>query len=242
MQWLSIISMYFYYHNEALLAIFGRLVTVYGRLVALKAGPHFQLLLKYQHRDVTKNVPLGPALAAAWDSSAKSAVRSDDRNGNTSRSQRDNSVANSEVMPVLQSLIGPSTFRRARLFTTTKDVDLKLKASGSGKLAILKPSLKSTLQHALPSGADGSKGEHEGATATGAAKASVVQLQSHDRAKVVPVPPASLFLQRLGVTKADGRNYFLIAGRTYLAFCILCNSRHMYSTKEVIERSYLGFH
>lgn len=210
-------------------------MTVYGRLVALKAGPHLQLLLKYQHRDVTKNVPLGPALAAAWDTRPTSVVCSGDIKDTNPQVQRDWSVANSEMIPVLQSLIGPSTFRRARLFTTTKDVELKFKASGSGKLAILKPSLKSTLQHAPPSDVSGvDKGTHEGAAATGATKPPAVQLQSHDRAKVVPVPPASLFLQRLGVTKADGKMNFVNAGRIYLDFYVF---RATISTKEDIERS-----
>jgi hypothetical protein len=184
-------------------------MTVYGRLVALKSGPHLQLLLKYQHRDVTKNVPLGPALASVWGTGTAEAARSNNWEDEKTKLQGGNLAADNEVVSVLQSLIRPSAFRRARLFTTAKDVDLKLKASGSGKLAVLKPSLKPLSKKSLPSEADGKEGNREGSSALGATKQPVVQLQSHDRAKVVPVPPASLFLQRLGVTKADGRKYII---------------------------------
>lgn len=165
---------------------------MYGRLVALKAGPQLQLLLKYQHRDVTKNVPLGPALAAAWGVGAAGSSRSP-------RSPQASASAENDLSPVLRSLLGPAAFRRARLFTSARDLELKLKASGAGKVATLKPSLTrppttapATPTALAPSGA--------GTTS----EAATPMLQRHDRTKVVPVPPASLFLQRLGVTKPDG--------------------------------------
>ena len=84
-----------------------RLTNVYGRVVILKAGPHLQLLLRYQHRDVTRNIPLEGSLASPWKESVATEIIGVGRD-------------TTALQEAVKSIVSSASFRRARLFTTSK--------------------------------------------------------------------------------------------------------------------------
>mmetsp|Transcript_19754 Transcript_19754/g.40594 ORF Transcript_19754/g.40594 Transcript_19754/m.40594 type:complete len:424 (+) Transcript_19754:102-1373(+) len=163
-----------------------KLKNVYGRVVVIGSGKvQLQLLLRYEHRDVTRNVPLSDlhaveqALTSFLEPGAFRQGRLFTTNGDVELKLKPDGV-NGRVVSLKPSIgLKPTS--------STADSPPPRKLSSSSL-----PTAATPTRGAGASG--GASSEEWGALA-----------ETHDRAKAVPVAVNAPFLQHLGVTHADGK-------------------------------------
>jgi len=163
-----------------------KLKNVYGRVVVIGSGKvQLQLLLRYEHRDVTRNVPLSDlhaveqALTSFLEPGAFRQGRLFTTNGDVELKLKPDGV-NGRVVSLKPSIgLKPTS--------STADSPPPRKLSSSS----------------LPTAATPTRGA--GASGGASSEEWGLLAETHDRAKAVPVAVNAPFLQHLGVTHADGK-------------------------------------
>lgn len=90
-------------HNK--LKFINRLKTVLGFIVNIKSGPHLQLTLRYQTKDITRNIPL-VNIDVVWNE--------------VTEETNQYLMLSKSIRESLSPFLGNNAFNKARLFTRGK--------------------------------------------------------------------------------------------------------------------------